>query len=134
MKRKLPFSCRIQQFLCMLGIAIHNPFRNECTQDFGCCTNIGKYWLRINQEQIYKFIQPKSFKYEYASRYSKLIWDDLMDEFKKNPNFKIGANDVSDYVFNAILDALDDYRYPEKTHVKNVVEEDVKTNNYESKE
>lgn len=133
MKRKLPFSCRIQQFLCMLGIAIHNPFRNECTQDFGCCTNIGKYWLRINQEQIYKFIQPKSFKYEYASRYSKLIWDDLMDEFKKNPNFKIGANDVSDYVFNAILDALDDYRYPEKINVKNVVE-DVKTNNYESKE
>ena len=133
MKRKLPFSCRIQQFLGMLGIAIHNPFRNECTQDFGCCTNIGKYWLRINQEQIYKFIQPKSFKYEYASRYSKLIWDDLMDEFKKNPNFKIGANDVSDYVFNAILDALDDYRYPEKINVKNVVE-DVKTNNYESKE
>ena len=133
MKRKLPFSCRIQQFLGMLGIAIHNPFRNECTQDFGCCTNIGKYWLRINQEQIYKFIQPKSFKYDYASRYSKLIWDDLMDEFKKNPNFKIGANDVSDYVFNAILDALDDYRYPEKINVKNVVE-DVKTNNYESKE
>ena len=132
MKRKLPFSCKIQSFLGMLGIAIHNPFRNECTQDFGCCTNIGKYWLRINQEQIYKFIQPKSFKYEYASRYSKLIWEDLMDEFKKNPDFKIGANDVSDYVFNAILDALDDYRYPEETNVKNVV--DVKNNNYESKE
>ena len=133
MKRKLPFSCRIQQFLGMLGIAIHNPFRNECTQDFGCCTNIGKYWLRINQEQIYKFIQPKSFKYEYASRYSKLIWDDLMDEFKKNPNFKIGANDVSDYVFNAILDALNDYSYPEEKNVKNVVV-DIKNNNYESKE
>ena len=132
MKRKLPFSCRIQQFLGMLGIAIHNPFRNECTHDFGCCTNIGKYWLRINQDQIYKFVKPKDFKYEYASRYSKLIWDDLMDEFKKNPNFKIGANDVSDYVFNAILDALDNYRYPEETNVKNVV--DVKNNNYESKE
>ena len=132
MKRKLPFSCRIQQFLGTLGIAIHNPFRNECTHDFGCCTNIGKYWLRINEEQIYKFIKPKSFKYEYASRYSKLIWDNLMDRFKKNPDFKIGANDVSDYVFNAILDALDNYRYPEETNVKNVV--DVKNNNYESKE
>ena len=94
----------------MLGIAIHNPFRNECTHDFGCCTNIGKYWLRINQEQIYKFIKPKSFKYEYASRYSrKLIWEKLMDRFggKRIPDFKIGANDVSDYVYNAILDALD---------------------------
>ena len=132
MKRKLPFSCRIQDFLGMLGIAIHNPFRNECTQDFGCCTNIGKYWLRINQDQIYKFIRPKSFKYDYASRYSRLIWENLMDRFKKDSDFKIGANDVSDYVYNAILDALDGYSYPEKTSVKNVV--DVKNNNYVSKE
>ena len=132
MKRKLPFSCKIQSFLGMLGIAIHNPFRNECTQDFGCCTNIGKYWLRINVEQIYKFIKPKSFKYEYASRYSGLIWKNLMERFKKDSDFKIGANDVSDYVYNAILDALDGYSYPEETKVKNVV--DVKNNNYESKE
>ena len=130
MKRKLPFSCRIQCFLGMLGIAIHNPFRNECTQDFGCCTNIGKYWLRINEEQIYKFIKPKSFKYEYASRYSGLIWKKLMDRFKNDSDFKIGANDVSDYVYNAILDALDGYSYPEETSVKSV---DVKNNNYESK-
>lgn len=132
MKRKLPFSCKIQQFLGMLGIAIHNPFRNECTQDFGCCTNIGKYWLRINEDQIYKFIKPKAFKYEYASRYSGLIWKKLMERFNKDSDFKIGANDVSDYVYNAILDALDGYGYPEETSVKNVV--DVKNNNYESKE
>lgn len=132
MKRKLPISCRIQDFLGMLGIAIHNPFRNECTQDFGCCTNIGKYWLRINEEQIYKFIKPKAFKYDYASRYSRLIWENLMDRFENNSDFKIGANDVSDYIYNAILDALDGYSYPEETSVKNVV--DVKNNNYESKE
>ena len=131
MKIKLPFSCKIQRFLGMLGIAIHNPFRNECTHDFGCCTNIGKYWLRINQEQIYKFIKTKSFKYDYASRYSRLIWKNLMDRFEKDSNFKIGANDVSDYVYNAILDALDGYSYPEETKVKNV---DVKNNNYVSKE
>ena len=130
MKRKLPFSCRIQSFLGMLGIAIHNPFRNECTQDFGCCTNIGKYWLRINQEQIYKFIKPKAFKYDYASKYSRLIWENLMERFEKDSNFKIGANDVSDYVYNAILNALDGYSYPEETNVKSV---DVKNNNYESK-
>ena len=133
MKIKLPFSCKIQHFLGMLGIAIHNPFRNECTHDFGCCTNIGKYWLRINQEQIYKFIKTKSFKYDYASRYSRLIWKNLMERFEKDSNFKIGANDVSDYVYNAILDSLYGYRYPEETKVKNV-DVDVKNNNYVSKE
>ena len=131
MKIKLPFSCKIQRFFGMFGIAIHNPFRNECTHDFGCCTNIGKYWLRINQEQIYKFIKTKSFKYDYASRYSRLIWKNLMERFEKDSNFKIGANDVSDYVYNAILDALDGYRYPEETKVKNV---DVKNNNNVSEE
>lgn len=118
MKIKLPFSCKIQYFLGMLGIAIHNPFRNECTHDFGCCTNIGKYWLRINQEQIYKFIKPKAFRYDYASRYSRLIRKNLMDRFEKDSNFRIGANDVSDYVCNAILDALDGYSYPEETNIK----------------
>ena len=131
MKIKLPFSCKIQRFLGMLGIAIHNPFRNECTHDFGCCTNIGKYWLRINQEQISKFIKPKAFKYDYASKYSRLIWENLMERFEKDSNFKIGANDVSDYVYNAILNALDGYSYPEETKVKNI---DVENNNYVSKE
>ena len=131
MKIKLPFSCKIQRFLGIFGIAIHNPFRNECTHDFGCCTNIGKYWLRINQEQIYKFIKPKAFKYDYASKYSRLIWENLMERFEKDSNFKIGANDVSDYVYNAILNALDGYSYPEETKVKNV---DVENNNYVSKE
>lgn len=133
MKIKLPFSCKIQYVLGMLGIAIHNPFRNECTHDFGCCTNIGKYWLRINQEQIYKFIKPKVFKYDYASRYSRLILENLMDRFENDSNFKIGANDVSDYVYNAILDSLDGYSYPEEIKVKNV-DVDVKNNNYVSKE
>ena len=131
MKMKLPFSCKIQRFFGMFGIVIHNPFRNECTHDFGCCTNIGKYWLRINQEQIYKFIKTKSFKYDYASRYSRLIWKNLMERFEKDSNFKIGANDVSDYVYNAILDALDGYSYPEETKVENV---EVKNDNNVSKE
>ena len=55
-----------------------------------------------------------------------------MERFEKDSNFKIGANDVSDYVYNAILDALDGYSYPEEKNVKNVV--DVKNNNYESME
>jgi hypothetical protein len=80
MKRKLPFSCKIQSFLGNLGIAIHNPFRHECTHDFGCCTNIGKYWLRINQEQIYKFInkfkfiKPKSIKENKELEIQKIFY------------------------------------------------------------
>jgi hypothetical protein len=54
-----------------------------------------------------------------------------MERFKKDSDFKIGANDVSDYIYNAILDALNGYSYPEETSVKSV---DVKNNNYESKE
>jgi hypothetical protein len=56
-----------------------------------------------------------------------------MDRFKNDSDFKIGANDVSDYVYNAILDTLNGYSYPEETNVKNV-DVDVKNNNYESKE
>jgi hypothetical protein len=56
-----------------------------------------------------------------------------MERFEKDSNFKIGANDVSDYVYNAILDALDGYRYPEETKVKNV-DVDVKNNNNVSEE
>lgn len=125
MKRKLPFSCYVQNFLATLGIAIHNPFRNECTKDFGCCTNIGKYWLRINQDAISKVIKHKNYNIEYASRYSKIIWKELMDKFDNDPNFYIGANDVSDYVLNAILDALDGYKEPRKY---NYIESEVECN------
>jgi hypothetical protein len=49
---------------------------------------------------------------EYASKYSHLIWKNLMKQFDAIPSFSIGANDVSDIVMNAILDALDGKRYP----------------------
>ena len=89
MKRKLPFSCKIQYFLGKIGIAIHNPFRHECTHDFGCCTNMGKYWLRINQEQIYKFInkfkfiKPKSIKENKELEIEKIFYK-IVNDFNKN--------------------------------------------------
>lgn len=50
---KYPLSCIIQMALCKIGIAIHNPFRDECTPDFGCCDNkLGHYWLRISCHQL----------------------------------------------------------------------------------
>lgn len=32
-----------QKEMKLLGVAWHNPFSNECTQDFCCCTGDGKY-------------------------------------------------------------------------------------------
>ena len=42
---------------------------------------------------------------KYADGYSYDLWELLMGKFKANDDFYIGANDVFDYVFNAMLDA-----------------------------
>lgn len=49
-----PFSCIIQLLLCKIGIACHNPFRDECTPDFECCSPLHKerYWLRISASKL----------------------------------------------------------------------------------
>ena len=57
-----------------------------------------------------------------------------MERFEKDSNFKIGANDVSDYVYNAILNALYGYSYPKEKETETINNIDVKNNNYESKE
>lgn len=51
-------------------------------------------------------------KVDYANEYSHKVWEELMRRFKENENFSIGANDVSDIVLNAILNALDDMKMP----------------------
>lgn len=43
-----------QVFLQGIGIAWHNPLANECTNDFGCCTNSGNYTARINRFGEYR--------------------------------------------------------------------------------
>ena len=40
-------SLKFQILLQNNGIAWHNPFSDECTNDFGCCENIGDYNTRI---------------------------------------------------------------------------------------
>lgn len=50
-----PLSCIIQILLCKIGIACHNPFRDECTMDFECCSpskGKSKYWLRISANKL----------------------------------------------------------------------------------
>ena len=85
---------------------------------------------------------------DYASEYSHEVWEYLMKQFDNNKNFYIGANDVSDLVLNAILDAMqgmktfekketttynltcDDYRECSSITVKPMKEEDIRCNYY----
>ena len=48
---------------------------------------------------------------EFADKYSHNVWEKLMDKFKKNENYSIGCNDVSDLVLNAIINT---YNWLEK--------------------
>lgn len=57
----------------------------------------------------------------YADRYSKAVWDKLMKNFDEIPNFRIGCNDVSDLVFNAIIDALSGMKEFTNTDYRNNV-------------
>ena len=43
--------------------------------------------------------------YKYADDYSHKVWKDLMQKFHTIEDYYIGANDVSDIVLNAIIDA-----------------------------
>ena len=40
---------------------------------------------------------------KFADKYSHIVWEKLMDKFKKIENYSIGCNDVSDIVLNAII-------------------------------
>ena len=50
---------------------------------------------------------------EYAGDYSISVWKHLMENFDKIENYWIGANDVSDLVLNAILNAFDGMKFPD---------------------
>ena len=64
----------------------------------------------------------------YENKYSSLVWDELMYQFKKKPGqypdgFWIGANDVSDIVLNAILDTLNGRKFPVYNHEEEPADE-----------
>jgi hypothetical protein len=45
---------RWQYFLYFIGIAWHNSFSGECTSDFNCCADIGRWaWLRFKRVEYY---------------------------------------------------------------------------------
>lgn len=57
---------------------------------------------------------------EYADEYSHKVWEYLMKSFENDKNFYIGANDVSDLVLNAIIDALQGMKMFNRTsHINN---------------
>lgn len=55
-KRDIAFSSRIQSLLQFFGIAVHNPYRDECCCDFECCNPYhdkrDRCWLHINKNQL----------------------------------------------------------------------------------
>ena len=50
--KNIAFSARIQSLLQWFGIAIHNPWRDECCVDFGCCNKKDHCWLHISAKNI----------------------------------------------------------------------------------
>ena len=55
---------RTQNLLAKIGIAKHNEYSNECVSDFGCCTLLGRYWLRIPQRSARHPIRAAAVKQE----------------------------------------------------------------------
>ena len=49
--------------------------------------------------------EDKEKLYKYADDYSHKVWEELMHKFNTIEGYYIGANDVSDIVLNAIIDA-----------------------------
>ncbi len=54
MRWSLPLSCNIQCLLQFFGIAVHNPFRDECCMDFECCSprENSTCWLHISAHDL----------------------------------------------------------------------------------
>ena len=53
-RRNIAFGSRIQSILQWFGIAVHNPWRDECCADFACCSPTGKErcWLSIPANKL----------------------------------------------------------------------------------
>ena len=55
-RKHIAFSARIQCLLQFFGIAIHNPWRDECCCDFECCSKFGDKrdhcWLHISAKML----------------------------------------------------------------------------------
>lgn len=66
----------------------------------------------INQKIKERLVMiSKNEIHKYASDYSHKLWNKIMKHWRDNKDYHIGANDVSDFVMNAIIDALNDMSY-----------------------
>jgi hypothetical protein len=54
MSWRQPLSCNIQCLLQFFGIAVHNPFRDECCIGFECCSprEDSTCWLHIDVHDL----------------------------------------------------------------------------------
>ena len=88
------------------------PFQaTDCTEEIYNVLDCGNYNLATMKTK-----EPISYEVlrEFANQYSHNIWEQLMQRFKADDKFRIGANDVSDYVLNAILDTYQKMMEEEK--------------------
>lgn len=55
-RKNSPLLCRVQLILQFFGIAVHNPFRDECCIDFECCNPYydkrDRCWLHISRKKL----------------------------------------------------------------------------------
>lgn len=93
--------CDICPFQTALLEACKNPPKLSC---YNYDLSTMKIQELISYEELRKF----------ANRYSHNIWEQLMQRFEEDDKFYIGANDVSDYVLNAILDTYQKMMEEEK--------------------
>lgn len=88
------------------------PFQTvNCTEEIYDVLDCGKYNLATMK--IKESLSREELR-EFANRYSHNIWEQLMQRFEEDDKFYIGANDVSDYVLNAILDTYQKMMEEEK--------------------
>lgn len=80
----------------------------DCTEQGISCAEYNLATMRVKEPMSYEELR------EFASQYSHNIWEQLMLRFKEDDKFCIGANDVSDYVLNAILDTYQKMMEEEK--------------------
>lgn len=69
-RKNIAFSARVQSLIQFLfGIAIHNPWRDECCEDFSCCMHKADHcWLTIGEKQL-----PIRRKIWYERRGGKVV-------------------------------------------------------------
>ena len=98
------------KFLRELARKQHYTKRNKLFEK--CVENCDPKVMKEVSDKVDEMLQkeqkstPSKSEIDFADTYSKGVWEKLMSKFKNTKEYRIGCNDVSDIVLNAILDAF----------------------------